>query len=174
MPEAVPSLDSLTPEQAVRAVGLFYDLVPAEAWEGGAKPPIARVETVAAKVRDCAPEEAQPALDGLFAPRNTVARGELARFVLNGFSSNIAFKPYVDEAVEVAAKPNMMIDPLSLTAILAILVLLSPTIEHSAGKTRITSGLVATLHELHVDKLAAQLPAVLKAIPQSIMEKLML
>jgi hypothetical protein len=172
MPDIAPTLDSLTPEQAVRAAGLFYDLIPGEAWEGGSKPPIARVEKVAEKVRDQAPEEAQPALDGLFAPQNTVGRVELARFVLNGFAANPALKPYVDQAVETAAKPNMLIDPLSLTAILAILVFLSPTIEHDGKKTKITSGIVATLHELHVDKLAAQLPAVLKAIPQTILEKL--
>jgi hypothetical protein len=160
-------LEALTPIQAVRAVGLFYDLLP-----GAEKPSRARIESVAGKLRDKAPDEAQPAIEGIFAPQNEEARGELALLILERLSKDDSLKPYVNQAVARAAKPDMAIDPLSLTAILAVLVFLSPTIEKDGDKVKYTSGLVATLQQLHVDEIARRLPAILKALPQSILEKL--
>jgi hypothetical protein len=161
------AIQTLATAQAVRAVGLFYDLLP-----GADKPSRTRIETVAARLRDKAPDEALPVVEGMFAPQNTEARGELARLVLERFSTDDQLKPYVDQAIARAAKPDMAIDPVSVTAIIALLVFLSPVIQKDGDKLKFTSGLVATLQQLHVDEIARQLPAILKALPESILRKL--
>src|SRR4051812_38102251 len=62
-----PGIDALTDEQAVRALRLFYDLTPAEIWEGGRKPSTERMRTVTAALREEAPADIRPVLEALLA-----------------------------------------------------------------------------------------------------------
>ena len=41
------SIASLSPEQAQRALMIFFDLLPADSWEGGTRPSAAKLEATA-------------------------------------------------------------------------------------------------------------------------------
>jgi len=177
MPDLAKKLESLSRKDAIRALGLLYDISPADAWEGGVKPPVARIETICRRIRDEAPEETQPLVDGLFATDNVGARGELARYVLGRYAAEPLMAPYVEQAIDLAEKPDMC-DPVTLLAIVAFMVLASPEVKRKERKTKtgteseivVTSGLIATIRALHVDKIAEQLPEIVKAIPESILD----
>ncbi len=175
MPDAVPDITRLSPEQAVKAVGLFYDLAPATCWEGGQKPPPARILTVADGVRDAASDDSQRFVDALFDAGNTEAKGEVARLLLTRLGADESVRPYVVEAIALAVRPTRAIDPLSLTAILGVLFLASQATfkeRKKSGDSTEATGLAAVIASLHVDKLAKALPAIIKATPLSVLTKL--
>ena len=169
MPDVSSTLSNISAKQAIRALHLLYDLAPPEVWEGGVKPPVARIETIMQRVRENAPEETQPVVDALTAPGSLEDRGALARFALAQYATDERMLPAVERSIELAAKPDMAVDPLTLTAIVAFMVLASPVVKTSKGSY--TGGLVATIRALHVDKIAEQLPAIVKAIPETILAR---
>jgi hypothetical protein len=171
MPDTIAELSELPAKQALRALNLLYDLAPPEAWEGGIKPPPARVETIVRRMQEDAPEETQPVIDALLSNDNLEQRGELARYVLDQYAADERLRPAVERAVQLAAKPDMAVDPITITAIVAFMVLASPVVKTRRG-TQYTGGLVAAIKALHVDKIAEQLPAIVKAIPQAILARL--
>jgi hypothetical protein len=170
MPDLDSKLSNIPAKQAIRALHLLYDLAPPEAWEGGVKPPVARIETIMQRVQQEAPEETQLVVDALTAGSEE-ERGVLARYALAQYAVDERMRPAVERSVELAGKPDMAVDPLTLTAIVAFLVLASPEIKTRQG-TRYTGGLVATIRALHVDKIAEQLPAIVKAIPETILARI--
>ena len=99
---------------------MLYDLAPPEAWEGGVKPPVARIETIMQRVQQKAPEETQPVVDALTTTGSLEDRGELARFALAQYATDERMRPAVERSIELAAKPDMAVDPLTLTAICCV------------------------------------------------------
>ena len=176
MPDTISEITQLSPEQAVKAVGLFYDLAPAACWEGGQKPPLARILTVAEGVRDAASDDSQRFADALFDAGNIGAKGEIARLLLTRFAADESVRPHVAEAVALAVRPTRAIDPLSLTAILGVLFLASQASfkeTKKSGNSTEATGLAAVIASLHVDKLAKALPAIIKATPALVLTKLL-
>jgi len=174
MSDLISDIDRLSAEQATRAVGLFYDLAPAACWEGGLKPPVARIQKVARDIRNQAPEDAQAFVDGLFDKEKGDARGELSRLLLTSLSNEESLRHYVAEAVALAVKPTMAVDPLSLALICGVLVLSAriKTVEQGDKKTTEASGLAAVISALQVDKIVKGLPAIIKATPAGVLAKL--
>ena len=174
MTDLASDIDRLSAEQATRAVGLFYDLVPGACWEGGAKPPVAEIREAARDICNQAPEDAQAFVDGLFDKDKGDARAELSRLLLTSLSEQETLRPFVAEAVALAAKPTMALDPLSLALICGVMVLTARirTVEQGDKKTTEASGLAAVIAALHVDAIVKQLPAIIKATPAGVLAQL--
>ena len=118
MPEShnVVQPDSLSDAQAVRALRLFYELSPSAAWDGGRKPSPERLKTLAAGLAEEAPADLLPALATLLDdkdPAGVSARAALARAVLKQGAASPEFASAAAQAMNVAAKPEMGIDPIT-------------------------------------------------------------
>jgi hypothetical protein len=116
------SINELTPDQRQRALMLFYDLVPAEFWEGGVKPPLAEIEAFAEELQDAAPQDIKPVIGGLRDPGSETLKGETANVILEEFSRQEALRPYVDQAVAKALEPHMAPLPVIIGAVILVLV----------------------------------------------------
>lgn len=114
------SIASLSPEQAQRALIVFYDLLPADAWEGGAKPSAARLESVAERLQDDAPDDVRPVLDTLLAEGNEGEKGEMAKAVLAAFHERGELRAYVEQATKQARQPHMAPIPLIVGAVIVM------------------------------------------------------
>jgi hypothetical protein len=161
------AIDSLTPEQAIRTLGGFYDAVPAALWEDGEKPPPARLEKIAAQVRSDATPEARPVIDALLGAGNVESKGEVARVLLQRFAQNPELRRYIDHAAAEATVPHLFLDPLSVTALLAVFLLLSAKIK--VGGFEYTGPTSNILKAIDLKGIAHELPEVLKAIPEGIL-----
>ena len=116
-----PKTSALSSEQAQRALLLFYDLLPAEVWEGE-KPSEARVEALTDELREDGPPEAQKFIEGLDETDDPEKLGEVARVLLSQFADNPTTRPLVETAIERTSQPHLMfIEPLILVGVLAVL-----------------------------------------------------
>jgi hypothetical protein len=162
-------MDSDTPlsdEQAIQAVRLFYDFSTPELWEEGEKPSPEFVEKIAAALVKQAPADLQPAVAALVGdnqPGHTAARAEVCRLLLRQLRQTPAFQPAVDRAIENARKPHMMIDPVTGTFIIAILI---ATAKNADGISKVISA-------LDLPRLLHELPPVLKALPEGVLKALL-
>ena len=161
--------DSLSDQQAIQAVKLFYDISPKETWEGHRKLPPERIRTVAAEIQQQAPDEWKPFVNAVLsegAPgRQTAARAQLCRTLLGWLEASPALKPYADHAIETAQQPHMAIDPATGAFILFLVLAVIPGIEKGPDGLKVipAAGLEATLKAL---------PAVLTAVPKEILSAL--
>ena len=165
-------IDSLSSKQAVSAIRSLYDLLPASVWEDGRKPSASRVETIASRLQEQAPPEVKPAVEALLTAGESAEAGQVAKLLLHRFAVSEALRPYVDQAVNVAAAPAMALDPVTGGFILAML-LLSSKFEKTPDGWKFTGGAPDILRELRLPELLDKLPAVLKALPESILTKLL-
>jgi hypothetical protein len=123
------SIASLSPEQAQRALMIFYDTLPAETWEGGAKPSAAKLESAAAKLQEAAPEDVRPAVDALLAGGSEEEKGEVAKAVLGTFYEQEELRGMVEQATEQARQPHMAPLPLIIGAVIVLLAALPKEVE---------------------------------------------
>jgi len=159
-------LDTLTDEQAIRAVRLFYDFSTPELWKDGEKPSPEFVEMIGAALVEQAPADLQPAVAALVAdnqPSHTAARAEVCRLLLSQLDQLSAFQPALHRAIENARKPQMMIDPVTGVFIIAILI----------ATAKNADGLVKVIGALHLPDLLDKLPPVLKALPEGVVKALL-
>ena len=162
-------IESLTPEQAQRALLMFYDLLPSTNWEDGNKPSSARMDALADRLLKNSPEGIQPFLGSLHTGNDPLVRGETARVVLQQFAQIDALAPYVTQAMTRSLEPHMMIDPISIGAI--VIVLLAALSAQGRIKTpggveiNFKGGAPAMLEQLA--KVLKELPDVLKALPET-------
>ena len=151
---------ALTSEQALRAIEVFYALLPPEMWRDQAKPSMARGEVLAARLQENAPGDTKPFVTLLIAQGNIEGKGEVAKTFLSLFARQEALRHYVKQSIAQSKEPRMM-DPISLS-IGAVLVLALLSQDVDAGK----------LHtKTHVPEMLEQLAKVLKALPQGIWGK---
>ena len=132
------SIASLSPEQAQRALVIFYDLLPADFWEGGTKPSAARLESTAERVQENAPEDVRPVVDALLAEGNEEEKGEVAKALLGTFYGREDLRGFVEQATRQARQPHMAPIPLIVGAVIVLLAALPKEVNWKEGK--ITSG----------------------------------
>jgi hypothetical protein len=168
-------LATLTPEQAERALLLFYDLLPSESWESGRKPSEARIEDLADKLQDNAPAEIQSFLGSLRTGEDETTTGEVARILLQQFAQIDSLRPYVEAAAARSEEPHMALDPLTLGACtIVLLAAMSNEIKFSVKDGDVALETKSRAPEL-VRELAGvveKLPEVLKALPESAMKQI--
>jgi hypothetical protein len=165
-------IESLSSKQAISAIRSLYDLLPPSLWEGGKKPAAARVENVAARLQEEAPPDLKPAIEALLTAGDSAEAGQVAKLLLDRFAGSATFRPFVEQAMTVAEAPAMAFDPVTGGFILAML-LLSSKFEKTPDGWKFTGGAPDLLRELRLPELLDKLPAVLKALPESILTKLL-
>jgi hypothetical protein len=157
--------DSLSDQQAIQAVKLFYDISPKETWEGHRKLPPERIRTLAADLQEQAPDDWKPFVDSILSEDpgsgQTAARGQLCRTLLGWLEASPELKPYADRAMQTAQQPDMAVDPATGAFIIFLLLAAIPRIEKGPDGLRIipAAGLEAILKAL---------PAVITAVPKEI------
>ena len=161
---------ALTPEQAERALLLFYDLLPREGWESGNKPTEARIEVLADKLQDNAPADIQSFLGSLRTGDDEATTGEVAKILLQQFAQIDSLSPYVEQAAARSEEPHMALDPLTLGAcVIVMLAAMSSETKISVKDGELgfqyTGGAPKLVRELK--EVVEKLPAVLKALPES-------
>lgn len=174
--------DSLNDPQARQAVKLFYDLLPPSRWDGGRKPSGERVGTV---VRVLSEEAAAPAratlsalldADSAQASGKQAAQAALARIVLTQALRSADTAPMVQQAIDEAAKPNMgLLDP-RLGELIIGMLLATTTFDRDADGSlhvHLGGGAAGILSALKVPELLEKLPAVLAALPASVLAHLL-
>jgi hypothetical protein len=163
-------ISSLTPEQAQRAVLTFFDLLPAELWQDRTKPSVARLETLADRMDENAPEEIRSALKVLRGEEDVECKGEVAKIILESFWQQDALRPYVEQALAKMAEPHMVIDPISIGIIITVLAVLSSKYHK---KTTDKNGRTSELSlEGGAPKLIEAFTGFVKALPKKLLEKL--
>lgn len=167
---------ALTPDQAERALLLFYDLLPRENWEGGNKPSEARIEDLADKLQDKAPADIQPFLGSLRTGADETTTGEVARILLQQFAQIDSLRPYVEQAAVRSEEPHMALDPLTLGAFTIMLLAAMSTktkisVKDGAVDVEVSGNAPKLVRELA--GVVEKLPEVLKALPESAMKQIM-
>lgn len=128
------SIASLSPEQAQRALMNFYDLLPADFWEGGSKPSAAKLESAAEQVQEEASEDVRPVVDGLLAEGNEEEKGEVAKAVLAAFHEREELRGFVEQAARQAQQPHMAPIPLIVGAVIVLLAALPKDVDLKGKK----------------------------------------
>lgn len=167
---------SLTDEQAIQAIKLFYDFSTSEVWEQEEKPGPERVRTIASALVEHAPADIQPAVAALTTDDRadlTSIRAEVCRLLLSQLQESPALRSTADRAIAAASQPNMGIDPFTGAFIIAIL-LATTKVKNGPKGLEVQFGGVAVdaIKALRLPELLHKLPAVLKALPESIWAKL--
>jgi hypothetical protein len=164
-------LQFLNDHQVVKAVRLFYDVAPRELWEGGEKPSAERLKLIGDALIKEAPAEAQSVITALAKegePDNIAARAGICRLILTRLQQSAKFKPYVDQAIDAAA-PTMAMDPVTGAFIIVFLLCTTVVEPTPHGRHyRLAGGAVDFIKALRLPELLHELPAVLKALPDSI------
>lgn len=153
------SIASLSPEQSQRALMIFYDLLPADIWEGGRKPSAVRLESVAEKLQEEAPEDVQPVVDTLLAEGSEEEKGEVAKALLATFYEQDELRGYVEQAAQQARQPHMAPIPLLIGSVIILLAALPKEVDLKEGKLKFghLQDLAALVKELAA--FAGNLPA---------------
>lgn len=128
------SITSLSPEQAQRALVIFYDLLPGDFWEGGTKPSAARLESTAERVQEHAAEDVRPVVDALLAEGNEEEKGEVAKALLGAFHERDELRGFVEQATRQAQQPHMAPLPLIVGAVIVLLAALPKEVNWKEGK----------------------------------------
>jgi hypothetical protein len=169
--------DDLNDSQARRAVMLFYDRLPASAWADADKPGLDLVRTEVLSAQEEAASTDQKKLSALLNddnPDGLVARAVLARMVLSQALASPELAPVAREAIEGAVKPNMafLVDD---GVIIIGLLLATTTIDRDADGSlhvHLGGGAAKVIEALDLKDLLPKLPAVISALPQSLIAKL--
>jgi hypothetical protein len=154
--DAGPSLEEglaeLTPDQAQRALLLFFDSLPREGWQGGKKPSPVGIETLANELQEKAPDEIRPLLRAIRAGGDEPVNAEVARQLLLRLARQGPLRPYLEMALGEAREPRLDPLPAILGAYVLVLAAMSTKIEIDTGdgktKTRITGGAVDLIRAL--------------------------
>jgi hypothetical protein len=160
----------LTDQQAIRALHLFYELLPPASWENARKPSPERLKTLAAGIAEEAPVDLQAAVSALLDdsnPAGASARAALARLVLTQAVDSPQFAPAAMQAMTTAAKPEMFIEPVTAALMFALVLSVS---DIKAGGFRYQSRLPNVIKELRLPELVGKLGPVLRALPIGIAE----
>lgn len=131
------SIASLSPEQAQHALIIFYDLLPGDFWEGGAKPSAAKLESAAERLQGAAPEDIRPIVDGLLAGGSEEEKGEVAKAVLGTFYEQDELRGFVEQATQQARQPHMAPIPLIIGAVIVLLAALPKEVNLKEKKWKI-------------------------------------
>ena len=102
----IDRIDALTTEQAMRAVEILYGLLPQELWETNEAPSLVRLESVAQRISDEAPDEIRTLVETLLSEDDRELKGECAKLVLSKLAQQEALRPYIEEALERATTPH--------------------------------------------------------------------
>ena len=121
-------ITSLTPEQAQRALLLFYEISPDDLWEGR-KPSQIDIKAWVEELQEEAPIEIQPFLTTLLNEPDQLHRGEIAKILLSNFAEYPSFLPHVEKAVTRATEPCMVPLPLVMGALILALAVLPREIQ---------------------------------------------
>lgn len=173
-----PPIESLTDDQARQAVKLLFDVLPPDLWEGGRKPAQEGIRTFALELREASSGAEQQAIDGLLEPNDPqriAAQAAVARLVLRQAEQSPGLAPYCEKAIELATTPHMAIDPIT-GAFVLMLLLCTTNVEKTKSGWKLELGGQAKniVGALRLPELAAQLPAVIKALPSAIVSGLLL
>ena len=160
----LPTVQTL---EVQRALLLFYDLLPEQAWERG-KPSSADLLDWLDEAQDYLPAETLSVIDALQAEANTNLRTEAAQWLLQGFQGNAVLRPYVDRALSAARQAGPVAGPNVIGGLIAALAVL-PRVD---PKTK------AVGQEWHIRwnpsecaaKLAGGLSSLAKAMPSRILD----
>ena len=115
------AIASLSPEQAQRALMIFYDLLPDDFWEGGQKPSAAEIGATAEELQEEAPADVKPLVDAMLTEGGEVEKGEAAKVLLGLFYEQDSLRSFVEQAVEQAQQPHMSPIPLIIGAVVVLL-----------------------------------------------------
>lgn len=153
------SITTLSPEQSQRALMIFYDLLPNEFWEGGAKPSAVKLESAAEGLQEEATDDVRPVVDALLAEGSEEEKGEMAKAVLATFYEQDELRVYVEQATQQAQQPHMAPIPLIVGAVIVLLAALPKEVDMKEkkwkfGHLRDAAALVKELAEF-----AGKLPA---------------
>jgi hypothetical protein len=167
---------ALTPEQAKRALLLFYDMLPRENWESGNKPGEARIEDLADKLQENAPAEIQSFLGSLRTGDDETTTGEVAKILLQQFARIDPLRPYVEQAAARSEEPHMALDPLTLGAFTIVLLAAMSSkakisVKDGGVDVEYTGGAPKLVREL--GGVVEKLPEVLKALPESALKQIL-
>jgi hypothetical protein len=169
-------LDTLTDEQAIHAIKLFYDYAPPEVWEGKQKPSPERVRTIATALVKQASEDIQPAVAWLMQDGqsgNIAARAAVSRLILRQLQQSATLQPAADRAIETALQPRMAVELVTGVFIIALLLTTTKVEPTPDGrKVHFGGGAVDAIKALRLPELIHELPPVIKALPKSIWELL--
>lgn len=176
MRSSVPdSPDSLNDEQARHAAKLFYDHLSASAWEGGRKPAIERVATVVSALQDLSTGQDGAVLKGLTAmtPASLAAQAVLARIVLTQALAAPGMAPAAQAAIAGALQPNMGV-ALEYGSIIVAMLLSTTKIDHGPDgwHVHLGGGAADIVTALRVPELLEKLPAIIKALPATVLARL--
>jgi hypothetical protein len=123
-------IDSLTDEQAQHALLRFYELLPADYWQGE-KLTYSDLEYWQEEIDEAATPDIQPFLEAVEDESNASARGRTARLLLVQFADYEPLRPYVEQAVEEAETPQMVPLPVVIVAATVVLAAMPKEIEYS-------------------------------------------
>lgn len=153
------SITSLSPEQAQRALMVFYDLLPADFWEGGTKPSAAKLESAAERLQEGAPDEVRPVVDTLLAEGNEEEKGEMAKAVLATFYEQDELRVFVEQATWQARQPHMAPIPLIVGAVIVLLAALPKDVDLKEKKWKFGHLRDAAALVKELAQFAGKLPA---------------
>lgn len=153
------SIASLPPEQAQRALMIFYDLLPGDFWEGGKKPSAVKLKYTAEKLQGDAPEDVRPVVDALLAEGGEAEKGEAAKAVLSIFYEQESLRGFVEQATQQAQQPHMAPIPLIIGAVIVILAALPKEIDLKKGIVKIGQLREAAALVKEFAQFAGKLPA---------------
>jgi hypothetical protein len=169
-------LDSLTDEQAIHAIKLFYDFAPPEVWEEKQKPSPERVRTIATALVKQASDDIQPAVAWLMQDGqsgNIAARAAVCRLILGQLQQSATLQPVADRAIKTALQPRMAVDPFTGVFIIALLLATTKIDATPQGrKVHFGGGAVDAIKALRLPELIHELAPVIKALPKSIWDAL--
>lgn len=131
------SIASLSPEQAQRALVIFYDLLPGDFWEGGAKPSAAKLESTAERLQEHATEDVRPVVDALLAEGSEEEKGEVAKALLGTFHEREELRGFVEQATMQTREPHMSPLPLIIGAVIVLLAALPKEVDLKEKKWKI-------------------------------------
>lgn len=101
------SIATLSAEQAQQALMIFYDLLPDELWEGGAKPSPVKIESTVERLEDEAPESIRPVVAALVGEGGEEKKGEAAKAVLGMFYEQESLRELVERAAQQSKNPHL-------------------------------------------------------------------
>jgi hypothetical protein len=123
-------IDSISSEQAQRALLIFYESLP----EGqGRKPSLTEIQALAEDVREEGPADIQALVSGILKGPSANDKGEVSKILLRQLAQFEPFRSYVETAVTRASQPQMSPVPLAILAVLVVIPVL-PKIHYDKRK----------------------------------------
>lgn len=118
-------ISTLTPEQAQKAVLIFYDLVPDSMWSDEIKLSSRDVEAFVDDILKTAPDDVRQILNALMSDENDETKGTVSRNLLQELYEYHDLQPYVHKAVSKALEPTMAPIPLFIGAYIIAMAMMS-------------------------------------------------